>query len=77
MIGMRARSSEKSNELYLTKLRKKVSEIFQALDSDHDGLISAHQVEITALQTEVLELIAPILLEMESKCISHTFESFC
>lgn len=52
-------------------------EIFNQMDTDNDGLISAHNVEISNLETNILEKFAPILLNMEKLCISHTFETFC
>lgn len=46
------------------------------MDSDSDGLISATQIEITGLPAEILEVIAPILCEMEQLNLALNFEQF-
>ena len=45
--------------------KTKYREIFEALDSDNDGTISANSINIRALSPKILEIIAPVLYEME------------
>ena len=44
-----------SNKLVDKMRRRKLAEIFDLLDSDQDGLISAQKIEIQMIETEVLE----------------------
>ncbi len=40
-------------------------QIFQWLDSDEDGKISAQQIDISRLDTSLLEVLSPLFIEME------------
>jgi Ca2+-binding EF-hand superfamily protein len=40
-------------------------QIFQWLDSDKDGLISANKINITQLSPELLEILGPLFIELE------------
>jgi len=35
------------------------------LDSDQDGLISAIKIDITMIDTDLLEVLSPLLVELE------------
>jgi hypothetical protein len=35
------------------------------LDSDNDGLISAMKIDITPIETSLLEVMSPLLIELE------------
>jgi hypothetical protein len=50
--------------------------IFTLMDSDEDGLISALKINILGLDTEVLQLLAPLLCEMEEVRIELDEEEF-
>ena len=39
--------------------------IFQWLDGDRDGLISAMKIDISMIDTDLLEVISPLLFELE------------
>ena len=39
--------------------------IFSTLDSDHDGLISSMKIDITLIDSQLLEAISPVLIELE------------
>ncbi|CAD8174122.1 unnamed protein product [Paramecium pentaurelia] len=71
-----AKSSEKSNQIYEDKKRKVLEEIFTLLDSDGDGQISASSIEISGIQSEILQILAPLLCEMESIQAHLDLESF-
>lgn len=40
-------------------------EIFGSLDSDKDGIISSTKIDIKGVTPKILEIIAPVLYEME------------
>ena len=71
-----ARSNEKSHALIENIKKKKLQEIFTALDSDGDGLISSTKIDISAIETGTLEMLAPLLCEMEELGQSLTFNRF-
>ena len=45
--------------------QKKYQEIFEILDDDEDGFVSAKKINIKGLPTEILVGFAPLLIEME------------
>eukprot|EP01017_Pseudomicrothorax_dubius_P019728 TRINITY_DN2168_c0_g1_i1.p1 TRINITY_DN2168_c0_g1~~TRINITY_DN2168_c0_g1_i1.p1 ORF type:complete len:546 (-),score=153.67 TRINITY_DN2168_c0_g1_i1:128-1705(-) len=61
----RARSNERSAAMVEDLRRRRLMDIFAMLDSDGDGQISASKVDITGLPTDILELFAPLLCELE------------
>ncbi|CAD8125843.1 unnamed protein product [Paramecium sonneborni] len=63
--NQRARSLDKSNQIYEIKKKKFIYEIFNLLDSDSDGLISAQKIEISSINSEILQILTPLLCEME------------
>ena len=72
----RAHSIEKSESILENIKFKKLEEIFNCLDSNQDGYISAQEIEIGNLSTEILEAFAPLLCEMEQMNFSLNFEMF-
>lgn len=56
---------------------KKIYEMFDLLDSDHDGLISAIRIDLDWLSKDRFDVMAPLLAEMEDRMITLDFESFC
>lgn len=40
-------------------------EIFNCLDSDNNGVISATEIDISKLEPAVLEIFSPLLVEMD------------
>lgn len=60
-----ARSSEVSDMIIRSIRRKKLEDLFLLFDSDGDGLISPSKIDISSVPTDLLELFAPLLCEME------------
>jgi len=57
---------KKSSEVLLEKMKnKRFSDLFEILDSNGDGLISAQKIDISNLKPEVLEAMMPLFCEME------------
>ena len=52
---------EKSEELLEQKKARKFLQIFQILDSDGDGIISADKIDISNLAPDILEIFTPLL----------------
>lgn len=71
-----ARSSDKSHMIIEIRKRKRLEELFKLLDSDCDGLISSSKIEISEVPTEILEIYAPLLCEMEEMGHTLTLEDF-
>ncbi len=62
--------NRKSEQLVESRKSQQLQEIFVVLDSDKDGWVSARQIDISLLHPLLLEVITPLLIEMESK--DHT-----
>lgn len=71
-----SKSIDHSKDLVDTVVEKKIEDLFDLLDSDHDGLISAVRVNIEVLSKARLAIIAPLLAEMEEKRATLDFDSF-
>jgi len=56
---------DKSEELLDHKKARKFHFIFQLIDSDGDGIISAEQIDISKLTPEMLQIFTPLFWEME------------
>ena len=59
------KTSKLSNKITDFKFEQTVNKIFDILDSDYDGEISAKRICITKLQPRKLTILAPLLIEME------------
>ncbi|CAD8066013.1 unnamed protein product [Paramecium sonneborni] len=76
IINSMAKSSNKSSQIYEDKKQKILQEIFSLLDSDGDGYISASSIEISGIQSDILQILTPLLCEMESIQAQLDLESF-
>ena len=54
-----------SDKLVESMLKSSLVEIFNHLDSDNDNEISSESIGIQSLPSEILEILAPLLCEME------------
>ena len=64
---------KKANTVFTNKQTEKIinskkteafKQIFKTLDSDHDGLISSMKIDITMVDSMLLEAITPLLIEL-------------
>ncbi len=55
---------------------EKLAAIFQSLDSDHDGVISAAKISIQELSIQLLDVFTPILQDMEKRELTMNVEQF-
>lgn len=65
-----------SETMFQNLVEKALDDLFDYLDSDHDGLISALRVKIDGLPNPRLKIIAPLLAEMEDKRVSLDILNF-
>lgn len=56
---------EQSNRLVERKKIQAFTQLFRILDSDGDSQISANRIDISSLNPETLEVLTPLLCEME------------
>ena len=56
---------------------EKYKEIFNSLDSDHDGLISSRSICLAVLDQDLLEALTPLLEELQKKRCEMNFKDFC
>jgi hypothetical protein len=54
-----------STQIVETRKREIFKQIFEGLDSDKDGVISAEKVNIECLPSEILKIVSPLLINME------------
>ncbi len=55
---------------------RRLAWVFSELDSDEDGQISAHKINIDRIPVKVLEIIMPILFEMEEMQVELNIDDF-
>lgn len=65
MYDQRARSNDRSTAIIEGLRKKNLLTLFNLLDSDGDGVISANRIDISRINTALLELLAPLLCELE------------
>ncbi len=56
---------DKNQAMLDNTAKTKFERIFYDLDSDHDGYISAANIDINPIEPDVLQVIAPVLCAME------------
>lgn len=59
------KSDNKSTNIIEQKLIEKLVDIFNMLDSDGDGKINSTNIDVKQLSTNEIEIISPLLCEME------------
>ena len=55
-----------SEEIVQEKLKQKLELIFLSLDSDNNGYITASEINLDNVTIEILDVFAPLLVEMEN-----------
>jgi len=68
--------SDRSEQLILRRKLDRFQELFAALKPDNTGSISAEQIDVEAIDMEVLRVIAPMLEEMEKLSQRLSFPEF-
>ncbi|CAD8051997.1 unnamed protein product [Paramecium sonneborni] len=68
--------TERSNQIVLQMRKKKLEDYFKLMDSDNDGLISAQNIYLEELPTEALELLQPVILQLEKLDIYLNIETW-
>ena len=56
---------------------ERYNQIFNLLDSDHDGFISSKNIRLSALDNDRLKSLTPILEELQQSYIKINFNQFC
>ena len=56
---------------------ERYNQIFNLLDSDHDGFISSKNIRLSALDNDRLKSLTPILEELQQSDIKINFNQFC
>jgi hypothetical protein len=62
---MKSKANSKSGRLVFNARKNKLSEIFEKLDSDKDGEVSAMKIDSDALGLELCRAFKPLLNELE------------
>lgn len=69
-------SKNKTNKIIEKKKALNFSKIFDKLDSDHDGQISAYRIDISSLEPDLLQVLTPLFVEMEELGMNLDREEF-
>ena len=69
-------SKRVTNNIVAQQKARQFEEIFNQLDSDRDGQISAFRIDISTLEPELLQVLSPLFIEMEELGISLNLEEF-
>lgn len=70
------KASEKSQKIFEEFRRKQYKKLFDVLDSDNDGLISEHLVNIDQLDSKNLSILTPLFKKLEESKESMDFKEF-
>lgn len=54
-----------TDKLIENKKKQKLGEIFELMDSDFDGFISAQKIELGGLSPDLIRIFYPLIVEME------------
>ena len=76
---MKASMSYSKNKTNRIVEKAKISnfiQIFKRLDSDGDGQISAYRIDISSLETDLLQVLSPLFVEMEELGMSLDQDEF-
>ena len=68
---------ERSMKSILKMKIERYKEIFDSLDSDKDGFISSRQIRSSALDSEMLTTMTPLLEDLQKKGNKMNFKEFC
>jgi hypothetical protein len=71
-----SKKCKQSDTLLYQAQRNKLSKVFEQLDSDYDGYISAHKINLADLSNELLDVMTPLLLKIEEHSLNVDFEQF-
>ncbi|CAD8117168.1 unnamed protein product [Paramecium sonneborni] len=66
MNASQIRASERSNQMIQSQIEFSLMKIFDCLDSDKDGYINSENCDVGDLEENVIKILSPLLLEMES-----------
>ena len=69
-------NSSKRNSLLRKKNNNLYKEIFNLLDSDKDGIISFKKIRLSLLDNNLLQIITPILKELQQNNYNMDYEQF-
>ena len=69
--------NKKSKDIIMQMKFKKYRELFNQLDSDHDGFISSSKIHLTKIDQNVLKNISPILESLNQTNRQMNFKEFC
>jgi hypothetical protein len=69
-------TNKSTNKMHRQKKMNAFTQIFGLLDSDQDGLISAMAIDISRVNTELLEVLSPLLIELEEINEALSLEDF-
>lgn len=67
---------KKSEKILLKLHKRKLADLFEMMDSDYDGFISAQKINIADLSNQLLDILTPLLLKIEEHSLVLNFEQF-
>ena len=67
---------QKSDAILLELHKRRLKDLFDKMDSDYDGLISAQKINIAELSNQLLDILTPLLLKIEEHSLVLNFEQF-
>ena len=68
--------NHKSDKILLKTHIHKLKKIFELLDSDYDGYISAQKIDLSSLPNSLLDIMTPFLLKIEEHELQIDFQQF-
>ena len=56
--------------------RRRLEQYFELMDSDNDGFISADAISLENLSTEVIEILGPVISDLEKYGVTMSQRSW-
>ena len=69
-------SMQHSEKMLVAARKKKSKELFELLDPDSCGTINSSHIKLDYLSSKALEMLEPILINMENKKLSLNYDAF-
>lgn len=76
LVEQRPQINENSEQIIQQMYMKRIAWLFSQLDSDQDGFISPKRICIDTISEQILEVIIPVLFEMEEMDIELNLLDF-
>jgi hypothetical protein len=70
------KTSQNSDKIFADFRQKQFQKLFETMDSDRDGVISSHGINISTIETSILRILTPFFEEIQKTETDLNFQDF-